>query len=78
MPAQTQTAAEGGNRQATTQVNGDNEKPPPNGMQHNAANGNVKVGNGKGRDQLFGADEDVAMQKAYEQHMAETTGPDFG
>jgi recombination protein RecT len=78
MPAQTQTAAEGGNRQATTQGNGDNEKPPPNGMQHNAANGNVKVENGKGRDQLFGADEDAAMQKAYEQHMVETMGPEFG
>ncbi|MDR1073016.1 MAG: recombinase RecT [Treponema sp.] len=77
-PAQTQTAAEGGNRQAATQGNGDNEKPPPNGMQHNGSNGNVKVGNGKGGDQLFGADEDAAMQEAYERHMAGTMGPDFG
>jgi hypothetical protein len=32
---------------------------------------------GKGRDQLFGADEDAAMQEAYEQHVAGTMGPNF-
>jgi recombination protein RecT len=34
-------------------------------------------GNGKGKDQLFGTDEDAAMQEAYERHLAGVNGPDF-
>jgi recombination protein RecT len=78
MPAQTQTAVEGGNGQASKRGNGNGGDPPPNGMQHKGANGNAKAGNGKGKEQLFGADEDAAMQEAYERHVAETMGPDFG
>jgi recombination protein RecT len=43
-----------------------------------AARADTVNGGGKGKDQLFGADEDAAMREAYERHMAGTPGPDFG
>jgi recombination protein RecT len=47
-------------------------------QQTQAARADTVNGGGKGKDQLFGADEDAAMQEAYERHMAGTPGPDFG
>jgi recombination protein RecT len=78
MPAQTQTAAGDGNGQAAAQDNGNGGNSSPKGVRHNGANGTAKAGKGKSREQLFGADEDAAMQEAYEQHLAGIMGPDFG
>jgi recombination protein RecT len=51
---------------------------PQSGNTGAVVRADVTNGSGKGRDQVFGADEDAAMQEAYERHMAGTLGPDFG
>jgi recombination protein RecT len=51
---------------------------PQNGNTGAAARADTANGGGKGKDELFDADEDAAMQEAYERHMAGTPGPDFG
>jgi recombination protein RecT len=63
MPQQTQAAA-------TT------EGAAP--AQPKAATTGITPKSGKSREQLFGADEEAAMQEAYDRHLAGTMGPDFG
>jgi recombination protein RecT len=84
LPEQTQTAAGGGNGKAAKPkktitpadiMGGMHSVPFTDPPKTPAMTPETMEGTGNG---LFGADEDVAMQEAYERHVAETMGPDFG
>jgi recombination protein RecT len=51
---------------------------PQGGNTGAAARTDAANGSGKGKDQLFGNDEEAALQEQYERHLADMNGPDFG
>jgi recombination protein RecT len=78
MPTQTQTVPKGQKTEADPPKQAAATTEGAAAAQPKAATAGIAPQSGKGRDQLFGADEDAAMQEAYERHMAGTPGPDFG
>jgi recombination protein RecT len=78
MSAQTQTVPKGQKTEADPPKQAAATTEGAAAAQPKAATAGIAPQSGKGRDQLFGADEDAAMQEAYERHMAGTPGPDFG
>jgi recombination protein RecT len=68
-PTQTQTPTESPAAQVATSAT-------PRSGTGNQGNGHGKDGNGM--DQLFGSDEEAALQELYERQTAGVNGPDFG